>query len=43
MKTVDLTKDGHAVPLVDELAFIPLDLWASEHGYEKIHPNLLGI
>jgi len=43
VKTVDLTKDGHAVPVVDELAFIPLDLWATEHGYQKIHPNLLGI
>jgi FdhE protein len=43
IKTVDLTKDGHAVPVVDELAIIPLDLWATEHGYQKIHPNLLGI
>jgi FdhE protein len=43
IKTADLTKDGHAVPFVDELAIIPLDLWAVEHGYHKIHPNLLGI
>jgi FdhE protein len=43
IKTVDLTKNGHAVPVVDELAFIPLDLWAAEHGYQKIYPNLLGI
>lgn len=43
IKTVDLTKNGHAVPIVDELAMIPLDLWATEHGYRKIHPNLLGI
>jgi FdhE protein len=43
IKTVDLTKNGHAVPVVDELAFIPLDLWAAEHGYQKLHPNLLGI
>jgi formate dehydrogenase maturation protein FdhE len=28
---------------VDELAIIPLDLWATEHGYQKIHPNLMGI
>jgi FdhE protein len=41
--TVDLTKDGHAVPVVDELATIPLNLWAAEHGYAKIHSNLLGI
>jgi FdhE protein len=43
IKTVDLTKNGHAVPVVDELAIIPLDLWAAERGYQKIHPNLLGI
>jgi hypothetical protein len=41
MKTVDLTKDGLAVPLVDDLASVPLDLWAREHGYQRLHPNLL--
>jgi len=43
IKTVDLTKDGHAVPVVDELATIPLNLWATEHGYTKSQTNLLGI
>ena len=43
IKTVDLTKNGHAVPLVDELATIPLNLWAEEHQYKKLQPNLLGI
>jgi len=43
IKTVDLTKNGHAVPVVDELATIPLNLWAQEHGYVKLRPNLLGI
>jgi FdhE protein len=43
IKTVDLTKDGHAVPVVDELATIPLNLWAAEHGYSKLHTNLLGL
>ena len=43
IKTVDLTKDGHALAAVDELATIPLNLWAAEHGYTKIQPNLLGI
>ena len=43
IKTVDLTKDGHAVPVVDELATIPLDLWAAERGYKKLQPNILGI
>jgi len=41
IRTIDLTKDGHAVPMVDDLAAIPLSLWASEHGYSRIHPNLL--
>lgn len=43
IKSIDLTKDGRAVPLVDELASIPLDLWAHEHDYEKLTPNLLGM
>lgn len=43
LKTIDLTKDGHAEPLVDELASAPLDLWAREHGYAKLHSNLLGM
>jgi formate dehydrogenase accessory protein FdhE len=42
LKSVDLTKTGLAVPVVDELAVIPLDLWAREHGYEKLQVNLLG-
>lgn len=43
IKTVDLTKDGRAVPVVDELATIPLNLWATEHGYSKSETNLLGL
>ena len=43
IKTVDLTKNGRAVPIVDELATIPLNLWAREHHYVKVHANLLGI
>jgi FdhE protein len=43
IKTVDLTKNGNAVPVVDELATIPLNLWASEHGYLKLQHNFLGI
>ena len=43
IKTVDLTKNGHALPAVDELATIPLNLWAAEHGYQKVEKNILGI
>lgn len=42
LRTVDLTKDGNALPVVDDLAAIPLALWADEHGYTRIHGNLLG-
>jgi FdhE protein len=43
IKTVDLSKNGLALPVVDELATIPLNLWATEHGYTKLQINLLGI
>jgi FdhE protein len=43
IKSIDLTKDARLVPLVDELAAIPLDLWAREQGYRKIQPNLAGM
>jgi FdhE protein len=43
IKTIDLTKNGHAVPVVDELAAIPLSLWAAERGYAKVSTNLLGV
>jgi FdhE protein len=42
VRTIDLTKDGHAVPVVDDLAAIPLTLWAHELGYSRLQPNLLG-
>jgi len=42
LTTIDLTKDGHAIPLVDDLSAIPLTLWAHEHGYSRLQPNLLG-
>lgn len=42
IRSIDLTKDGHAVPLIDDLAALPLTLWADEHNYSRIHSNLLG-
>jgi FdhE protein len=42
LKSIDMTVDGRAVPLVDEVAAVALDLWATEHGYKKIEPNLMG-
>jgi len=43
IKGVDLTRLGHAAPLVDEIYSAPLDLWAREHGYSKIELNLIGL
>lgn len=41
MKCIDMSRDGHAVPPVDDLATIALDLWAQEQGYTRHHPNIL--
>ncbi len=43
LKSVDLTKTGLAVPVVDELAALPLDLWALENGYRKLQMNAVGM
>ena len=43
LKSVDLMRLGIAVPLVDEVAGAPLDLWARDHGYTKIELNLVGL
>jgi formate dehydrogenase maturation protein FdhE len=40
--TFDLRHDKGAVPVVDELACLPLDLYAGDRGFAKITPNLLG-
>ena len=40
---VDLSRDPAAIPEVDELAGIPLDLWAVQRGYHKLQPNLAGV
>ena len=43
LKTIDLTKDGLAVPPVDDIASVSLDLWARDRGYVRLRPNLLRI
>ncbi|HTX03921.1 MAG TPA: formate dehydrogenase accessory protein FdhE [Candidatus Acidoferrales bacterium] len=40
--SLDLERDRRSVPLVDEIAAIPLSLYAVEHGLSKIVPNLMG-
>ncbi len=43
LKSIDLTVEGHAIPLVDEVALSALDIWADEQGFKKICLNLLGM
>jgi len=40
IKCIDLSKDGHAVPHVDDLATLALDVWAEQQGYERQQPNM---
>src|SRR5579862_112199 len=42
LKTIDLTKNGLAIPEVDELAAIPLSIWADGQGYTKLSRNTFG-
>jgi formate dehydrogenase maturation protein FdhE len=43
LQVVDLSRDPSAIPEVDELAGLSLDLWAQQQGYHKLQPNLAGI
>jgi FdhE protein len=43
LKTVDLRRRGDAVPVVEELATVELDLWAREQGLTKLHTNVFGL
>jgi FdhE protein len=40
--SVDTRREPGAVPLVDEIAALPLDLAAAERGYTKIARNVMG-
>jgi FdhE protein len=39
---VDLARDARAVPEVDELAAVPLDMYAADEGLTKVTSNLMG-
>ena len=43
VKAIDLREAGLAVPVVDELASVELDLWAAGQGLSKLRTNLLGL
>lgn len=42
LKSVDLRLQGDAVPIVDDVATVELDLWAENQGLTKIRTNVLG-
>lgn len=43
IKEVDLSKEASAVPVVDEIATIPLDIVATARGCHKLELNLIGM
>lgn len=43
LNVVRLTSEPDAIPDVDELTALPLDVWAAENGYRKLVRNLAGI
>lgn len=43
LKTIDLRVTGIAVPVVDELGSVELDVWADEQGWTKSARNLLAL
>jgi len=43
VKSIDLTVDGLAVPEIDDLCSLSMDLWATEQGYERLEPSLAGV
>ena len=40
--SIDLAADPASIPEVDEMAALPLDLYARERGFSKIIPNVMG-
>ncbi len=43
IKVIDMRINGHAIPVVDEIASVDLDLWARDRGLAKYESNLLGL
>ena len=43
VKSIDLTVDGRAIPEVDDLVSVGMDLWAAEQGFARIEPGLAGV
>jgi formate dehydrogenase formation protein len=43
LKSIDLTEEARAIPEVDDLVSLSVDLWAQEEGYARVEPGLAGI
>ncbi len=43
LHSIDLSREITAVPDVDELTALPLDIWAQQQGFRKLQPNFAGI
>jgi FdhE protein len=43
VKSLDLTMDARAIPEVDDLVSLSMDLWAAREGFTRIEPGLAGI
>ena len=43
IKVIDLRIDGLAVPILEDIASVSLDLWAREMGYKKFERNVFGL
>jgi formate dehydrogenase maturation protein FdhE len=42
VKSIDLTVDARAIPEVDDLVSLGMDLWAAGRGFARIEPGLAG-
>jgi FdhE protein len=43
VKSIDLGVDARAIPEVDDLVSVSMDLWAADEGYTRIEPGLAGV
>jgi formate dehydrogenase maturation protein FdhE len=43
VKSIDMTMDARAVPEVDDLVSIGMDLWAAREGFTRSEPGLAGL
>lgn len=43
VKSIDLSVDGRAIPEVDDLVSLSMDLWAAGEGFTRIEPGLAGV